>query len=116
MQVIKNLQTSLGEDITSMAASWATKAYQFGSNLHLGIHLFWDAPVTGTMFLEYSCDPVDADGVQNWVIKNQVSITTDQALMLLDANVPVISFRVRFERLTGSANVKSYVILKTGGN
>lgn len=114
--VIKGLHDEDNDPIDSMGASFTTKSYQFGNNVHLGVHVFWDAAVTGTLFLEYSCDPVDADDVQDWVIKNQLSVvSTDRAKMILDANVPVISFRLRFVRVSGTAVLKSYVVLKTGG-
>ena len=114
--VIKGLHDEDNDPIISMGSSFTTKSYQFGNNLHLGIHLFWDAAVTGTLFLEYSCDPVDSDDVLSWVIKNEIGVlSTDRAEMILDANVPVISFRLRFVRVTGSAVLKSYTVLKTGG-
>jgi|688.fasta_scaffold22441_2 hypothetical protein len=114
--VIKGLHDEDNDPIVSMGSSFISKSYQFGSNLHLGVHMFWDQPVTGTLFLEYSCDPVDSDGVQNWVVKNEIPVTTaDQSQMILDANVPVVSFRIRFVRVSGSAALSSYVILKTGG-
>jgi hypothetical protein len=114
--VIKGLHDEDDELIESMDFSFTTKSYQFGSNLHLGVHLFWDAPVTGTLFLEYSCDPVDSDDVQNWIVKNEIPLDgTDLSTMVLDSHVPVVSFRLRFVHVTGSAILKSYVVLKTGG-
>lgn len=114
--VIKGLHDENNDPIESMGASFTTKSYQFGNNLHLGVHLFWDAAVTGTLFLEYSCDPVDSDDVQSWVVKNELPlITSDRAEMILDANVPVVSFRLRYVRTTGTAVLKSYIVLKTGG-
>lgn len=115
--VIKGLHDEDSDPITSMGSSFTTKAYQMGSNLHLGIHLFWDAPgVTGTLYLEYSCDPVDSDGVQNWEIKNGITLSgSSTSEMILDANLPIISFRLRFVRVSGSANLNAYTVLKTGG-
>jgi hypothetical protein len=114
--IIKGLHDENHDPIISMGSSFTTKSYQLGNNLHLGVHLFWDAEVTGTLFLEYSCDPVDSDDVQSWIVKNEVSIvSSSRAEMILDANIPVVSFRLRFVRVTGSAVLKSYVVLKTGG-
>lgn len=114
--VIKGLHDEDNDPIESMGSSFTTKPYQLGSNLHLGVHLFWDSPVTGSLFLEYSCDPVDSDSVQNWVVKNEIPvIEEDLSQMILDANIPVVSFRLRFVHVTGSANLKSYTVLKTGG-
>lgn len=114
--VIKGLSDESNDPIESMGSSFTTKSYQFGNNLHLGIHLFWDTAVTGTLFVEYSCDPVDSDDVQNWVVKNEIPVlSTDRSEMVLDANVPVVSFRLRFVHVSGSAVLKSYTVLKTGG-
>jgi hypothetical protein len=114
--VIKGFHDEDHDPIVSMGSSFTTKPYQLGSNLHLGVHLFWDAQVTGTLFLEYSCDPVDNDGVQDWVIKNEIPLDgTERSELILDANIPVISFRIRFARVSGSANLKGYIVLKTGG-
>jgi hypothetical protein len=114
--IIKGLHDEDNDPIESMGASFTTKPYPVGSNLHLGVHIFWDAAVTGTLFLEYSCDPVDADGVQNWVAKNEIPFDgTERSEMILDANLPVVSFRLRFVRVSGSANLKGYIVLKTGG-
>jgi hypothetical protein len=114
--IIKGLHDEDNDPIESMGASFTTKPYQLGTNLHLGVHLFWDTAVAGTLFLEYSCDPVDSDGVQSWVVKNEVQLDgTERSEMILDANIPVISFRLRFVRVSGNAVLKGYIVLKTGG-
>ena len=107
------LLDSAGLPITNMNASWTTNSYAVGDNLHLGIHLIWDniAP-TGTMTLEYSCDPLD-DGsaveAVGWTAKTVTNIDgTFLDLMYLDANLPITAFRLVFQRTGGgSANITS---------
>jgi hypothetical protein len=116
-KVDRTIKDVNGNDIVDMNASWETKAYEMGDYLHLGAHLFWDNPaVTGTMLLQYSCDPqAGGNNVDNWVTKNTVTLDGSfSTAMFLDSHVPVSVFRLKFVRTAGTANLSSYIQRKRG--
>jgi hypothetical protein len=118
MQVIKQLKDQNDVDIVSMGASWTSKAYPMDDNLHLCVHLFWDALAPqGTLTLEYSGDPLN-DGselVDNWVAKDVTNVDGNfEEVMYLDANLPAASFRIKFQHISGSANLSTYIVRKRG--
>lgn len=102
--------------INDMDASWTTKAYEMIDHLHLCIQLQWDSLTpTGTMTLEYSGDPIREGAVEptNWIAKDITNIDgTFQELMYLDANLPIACFRLRFQHVSGAANLISYIVKK----
>jgi hypothetical protein len=116
MNVIRELEDENFDPIVDMNADWTSKAYALGDNLHLCIHLFWDsiAPI-GTMTLEYSGDPVNdgSESVQNWVAKDVSAIDgTFGEIMYLDANLPIACFRIKYQRISGTANLSTYIVKK----
>jgi hypothetical protein len=118
MHIIDTLTDDSGNEITTMNTSWTTKAYELGSNLHLGIHLSWNnVAVQGTLTLEYSCDPVRHDGVAVWVEKKVVTLDgTFSDLMIVDSDVPIASFRLVWARTSGDSGglAGTYIVKKRG--
>jgi hypothetical protein len=122
MDVIRKLQDASGADIVDMNSSWTTKTYALGDNLHLCVHLFWDnISPTGTMTLEYSGDPEAAfpgdteNEATSWIAKNVTNVDgTYSELMYLDANLPVAAFRVKFQYLSGAADLEAFIVKKRG--
>lgn len=122
MDVIRKLKNAADVDIVDMNASWTTKTFPMGDNLHLCVHLFWDnIAVTGTMTLEYTGDPEAAefddsqDEAVSWVAKDITNIDGSFAeLMYLDSNLPAACFRLKFQHLSGSSNLDSFVVRKKG--
>lgn len=116
LNVIKQLTDQNEAPISNMDASWTSRWYSMGENLHLCIHLLWDdnSP-EGDLYLDYSGDPID-DGSQVTVgfsVKNQVVLDgTFQDEMFLDANLAVASFRLRFEHTAGAANLNTFIVRK----
>lgn len=99
--------------INHMSSDWTAAAIPMGQNLHLCIHIFWDDPaVTGTLTLEYSADST-WDGspvIEDWVEFNVVNLDgTFSNVMFLDKDLPISSFRLRFDHISGTANMKAYV-------
>lgn len=99
--------------ITSMGTDFVTYAYLLGGSQHIGIHVEWDAEVTGVMYLEYSGDYDVA--TTSWVTFNAINVdNTMRDLMFLDANLAVARFRIKWQRLTGNANVVAHIIRQKG--
>lgn len=103
-----------GNDIVDLNANWTSKPYSLGDFRSFGIQLLWDnAAVTGTMVLEYTCDPSGArDGAEigGWTEKNLVALDGSFAeLLFLDADVPIANWRLRFVHTAGSANLETFV-------
>jgi hypothetical protein len=105
-----------------MNADWTTRPYEMEDNLHLAIHLIWSNPaLTGTLYLDYSCAPLihgsmpmDIEGL--WLPNNTITLDgTDNQLMILDANLAITSFRLRFVHTSGTATLESYVNRKSKG-
>jgi len=125
MEIIRELRDASNAPIVDMDASWTSKTYPMGDNLHLCIHLFWDnvAPI-GTVILEYSGDPEAAvaaaagdtqDEAVNWVAKDATIVDGSYSdLMYLDSNLPVACFRLRFVHVSGSANLQAFIVRKRG--
>jgi hypothetical protein len=113
LEIDRGLETEGGVEITSLDSSWTTKAYEFGEFNHLGIQLFWtDGTVTGTLYLDYSCDP-PGDGVENWLENNVVSLDgTFDKVLILDANLPITAWRLRWDHISGTADVAAYAVKK----
>lgn len=106
--VIKGIKDVNNVDITSMSASWVTKPYGMDDFLHLGVHIFWDNPaITGTMELQYTCDPVASNtDVNSWVTKNVVNVDgTFDDILFLDSNVPITAYRLVWQHISGTGNI-----------
>lgn len=100
---ISILEDVSGTPITSMGASWESRAYVLGNNNNLCVHLAWDniAPV-GTMYLDYSGDPLGSI----WEPFNTVVIDGSfSSHMFLDSNIAVAAFRIRYDSTSGTANI-----------
>jgi hypothetical protein len=104
-----------GDPITSMGASWTSKAYEFGKNFHLAIQLTWDdvAP-EGNVYLEYSCYKAnEVIPEEGWTLKNVVDLDGSyKELLFLDSNLSTITFRLRFEHSTGDADLDARIVMK----
>ena len=111
----KGLKNVNGNPITDLNSNWESAPISFSAFRHLGIQLGWDnATVTGTLRLQYSCDPSgDGSDVSIWTDKNVLSLdgTFDEA-MFLDANLPVGNVRLTFAHASGTANLVSYIVKK----
>lgn len=99
--------------ITSMGADFTTYAYLLGGSQHIGIHIEWDAAVTGVMYLEYSGD--FNVSTTSWVAFNAINVDASMRdLMFLDANLAIARFRIKWQVLTGTANVLGHIIRQKG--
>lgn len=102
-----------GAYITSMSADFVTYAYLLGGSQNIGLHIEWDAAVTGVMYLEYSGD--FALNTTSWVAFNAINVDSSmRELMFLDANLAIARFRLKWQRLTGTANVMGYINRQKG--
>lgn len=121
MSVLKTLVNASGSAIENLNADWTSKSYEFGDNSLLCIHLGWsDASVEGTLYLEYSGDPInDGEGggaeAEFWDVKNAIVLDGSfSSQMFLDSNLAISTFRLRFEHTSGTATLKSRIVRKRG--
>lgn len=111
--IITGFQDQFETPITSMGSNFVTIGYELGVNLHLGIHTEWDAAVTGVMYLEYTGDR--SKFPTSWVPFNAINVdSTMRDLMFLDANLAIARFRLRWEVISGNANLTGYIVRKRG--
>lgn len=113
-KTFQGLNRQDGSVINNLNTGWTSKPYSLAEALHIATHLFWDAAIEGTLYLEFSCDPKgDGTDVNGWVTANTVLIpNTERELMILDSNLAVPLFRLRFEHSSGTANLTSFVTTK----
>lgn len=111
---IVGLKAVNGDDILDMDANWTSKWYPFGYFAHLAVQLKWDDPlVEGTLYLDYTADPDAATDV--YTVKNNVLLDgTFDEMLFLDSNLPVVSYRLRFEHSSGSADLLAFHNYKRG--
>lgn len=118
LAAIYSLETVAGAPIADMNSSWVTKAYDMIDFLHLCAHLVWDdLSPTGTLTLEYTGDPLKDGGGEptSWATKNVTNVDGSfQEQMYLDANLPISAFRLRFDYISGAANLAAFIVKKRG--
>jgi len=94
--------------ITNLDESWVTRGYEAQDIKTLCAHFKWDVTNTpqGTLYLEYSGDSIK-DNMPVTVYEIYNTVTLDGVLdsqMFLDANLPVATFRFRYEYISGSGD------------
>lgn len=113
MVVFEELLDSDEAAIANMNADWTSKWYPLGKNNNLSVNLKWDdVSPTGNLYFEYSnvsisdiargADPMEEEK------NNLVLDGSFQSQMILDENLAVQSYRLRFVRTGGAANIVGF--------
>lgn len=116
MFIYNEFLDTAGQPIVDMNADWTSKDYEFGDNNMICIQFGWsNIAILGDIILEYSADKAsDADGVTLWEEKNRITLDgLSDKIMILDALLPVVSFSIRYVRLSGDADIiKPKIVVK----
>jgi hypothetical protein len=113
MQIIKELlDNSTGLAITSMAASFTSKPVSVGKNTLVSNQFGFAAGPAGTFFIDYCAVPIediDKGVAPIWSTFASVAIiNTNVEAMFLDANIPVVTYRIRYVRTSGGGAFSYY--------
>lgn len=112
--VINKLLDDDNNEILDLNGNWTSKAYELNNLKLLGIQLKWaNLAVQGVLFLEYSCDTSVKNTPIAWTIKTQVILDgTFEDLTILDSDIPVNSYRLRFVHSSGTSALQARIATK----
>lgn len=112
--VINKLLDDNNNEILDLNGNWTSKAYELNNLKLLGIQLNWvDPSVEGSIFLEYSCDTSIKNEPAAWTVKTEVPLDgTFGELTILDSDIPVNSYRIRFVHSSGTSALTARIATK----
>lgn len=102
--------------ITDMNSDWVTMAYNFDHHNILAIQMRWsDINLRGVLYIDYSNETCLETGSNipdaDWAPFSAINLDgTFQSILHLDAELGVNSFRLRFDNVSGTANIDKVFI------